>query len=164
LLLARSAAVGAGGGTPSAAAGANRHDLTRVPWQCCRRAVLGRAANPRIRVNLVGKGSLEAASAILDGSDRPALWSPADSLVANLLAADWQTKNQSPLFPTSGDAAPQPLLLTPLVFAVWEERAKVLVDPSRPPRRASGSAGPTPRCRSSCRTARARSRRARPAA
>ena len=87
-------------------------------------------ANPQIRVNLVGKGSLEAASAILDGSDRPALWSPADSLVANLLAADWQTKNQSPLFPTSGDAAPQPLLLTPLVFAVWEERARVLVDPA----------------------------------
>jgi hypothetical protein len=83
-------------------------------------------ANPRIHVKLVGKGSLESANAILDGSDRPVLWSPADSLVANLLASDWQTKNRSPLFPVSGDDGPQPLLLTPLVFVVWEERAKVL--------------------------------------
>lgn len=87
-------------------------------------------ANPGIRVKLVGKGSLDSANAILDGSDRPVLWSPADSLVANLLASDWQTKNNAALFPATGDAAPQPLLLTPLVFVVWEERAKVLVDPA----------------------------------
>ncbi|HEX3479851.1 MAG TPA: substrate-binding domain-containing protein, partial [Kofleriaceae bacterium] len=86
-------------------------------------------ANPRIRVQLIGKGSLEAAGAILDGTDRPVLWSPADSLVANLLAADWKTKNQTALFPATGDTAPQPLVLTPLVFVVWEERARVLVDP-----------------------------------
>ena len=86
-------------------------------------------SHPRTRVKLIGKGSLDAASAILDGSDKPVLWSPADSLVANLLAADWQTRNQSPLFPTTGDTGPQPLLLTPLVFVVWEERAKVL-DPT----------------------------------
>jgi len=83
-------------------------------------------ANPQIRVKLVGKGSLDSANAILDGVDQPVLWSPADSLVANLLASDWQTKHQAALFPTTGDAAPQPLLLTPLVFVVWEERAKVL--------------------------------------
>jgi hypothetical protein len=77
-------------------------------------------------VTLIGKGSLEAAAAILDGADRPVLWSPADSLVANLLASDWQTKHQTPLFAATGDAGPQPLLLTPLVFVVWEERAKVL--------------------------------------
>jgi len=87
-------------------------------------------ANPAIRVKLIGKGSLESAGAILDGTDRPVLWSPADSLVSNLLAADWKTKNQTELYPTTGDAAPQPLLLTPLVFAVWEERARVLVSPA----------------------------------
>ncbi|MEO7730733.1 MAG: substrate-binding domain-containing protein [Kofleriaceae bacterium] len=86
-------------------------------------------ANPQIRVKLIGKGSLDAANAILDGRDQPVLWSPADSLVANLLASDWQTKNQAALFATTGDAAPQPLLLTPLVFVVWEERAKIL-DPN----------------------------------
>jgi len=85
-------------------------------------------ANPTIHVKLIGKGSLDAANAILDGADKPVLWSPADSLVTNLLASDWQIKNQAALFPTTGDSAPQPLLLTPLVFVVWEERARVLVD------------------------------------
>lgn len=86
--------------------------------------------NPNVRVKLIGKGSLEASNAILDGTDRPVVWSPADSLVLNLLAADWQTKNQTALVPATGDAAPQPLLLTPLVFVVWEERANVLVEKS----------------------------------
>jgi Bacterial extracellular solute-binding protein len=87
-------------------------------------------ANPSIKVNLIGKGSLEAAGAILDGTDKPTLWSPADSLVANLLASDWQTKISTELFPITGETGPQPLLLTPLVFAVWEDRAKVLLDAS----------------------------------
>jgi hypothetical protein len=83
-------------------------------------------ANPRIHVTLIGKGSLESSGAILDGTDKPVLWSPADSLVANLLASDWQTKHQAPLFPATGETGPQQLVLSPLVFVVWEERAKVL--------------------------------------
>lgn len=77
---------------------------------------------PAIKVNLVGKGSLEASAAILDGSLKPALFSPADSLIANLLADDWATKTGKPLF----SAEPQPLLLSPLVFVVWQDRAQVL--------------------------------------
>lgn len=77
---------------------------------------------PAIKVNLVGKGSLEASAAILDGSLKPALFSPADSLIANLLADDWATKTGKPLF----SADPQPLLLSPLVFVVWQDRAQVL--------------------------------------
>lgn len=77
---------------------------------------------PGVKVNLVGKGSLEAASAILDGSLQPALFSPADSLIANLLADDWSTKHGKPLY--AGE--PQPLLLSPLVFVVWQDRAEVL--------------------------------------
>jgi ABC-type molybdate transport system substrate-binding protein len=84
-------------------------------------------ANPAIRVKLVGKGSLESAQSILDGTDKPVLWSPADSLVTNLLASDWKTKTNNDLFAADG---PQPLLLTPLVFVVWEDRAKVLLDAS----------------------------------
>jgi len=89
-----------------------------------------RKVHPEITVKLVGKGSLEAAQAILDGADKPTLWSPADSLITNLLGSDWETKNEQPLFAASGDAGPQPLLLSPLVFAVWEDRAKVLLDAS----------------------------------
>src|SRR5258706_4069971 len=39
--------------------------------------------NPSIKVKLIAKGSLESANAILDGADKPVMWSPADSLVAN---------------------------------------------------------------------------------
>ena len=35
--------------------------------------------HPNIKVTLVGKGSLEAEAAIYDGTDKPVLWSPADS-------------------------------------------------------------------------------------
>src|SRR5262245_20288430 len=35
-------------------------------------------AHPEIKVTLVGKGSLEASEALLDGSLKPVLWSPAD--------------------------------------------------------------------------------------
>src|SRR5512140_1082041 len=41
--------------------------------------------HPEIKVELVGKGSLDAAQAILDGTLQPAVWSPADSMVMNLL-------------------------------------------------------------------------------
>jgi ABC-type Fe3+ transport system substrate-binding protein len=93
-------------------------------------AVAGfRTAHPEITVDLVGKGSLEATQQILDGALQPTVFSPADSLVMNLLASDWETKNGRPLF-GQGDDAPQPLLLSPLVFVAWEDRAKVLLEAS----------------------------------
>jgi len=88
-----------------------------------------RKQHPAITVELVGKGSLESKDAILEGQMKPAVWSPADSMVLNLLASEWQTKNHADLF-AGGDDAPQPLLLTPLVFAVWQDRAEVLLKAS----------------------------------
>ena len=87
-------------------------------------------ANPSIKVTLVGKGSLDAAQAILDGGAQPDVWSPADSMVMNLLTSDWQTKNHAAIVASSGEDAPQPLLLTPLVFVAWEDRANVLLKAS----------------------------------
>jgi ABC-type sulfate transport system substrate-binding protein len=83
-------------------------------------------AHPEIKVTLNGKGSLDEAQAILDGKDKPVLWSPADSLVLALLDADWQTKNRTDIY-AKGDDAPQPLVITPLVLAIWEDRANVLL-------------------------------------
>jgi ABC-type molybdate transport system substrate-binding protein len=83
--------------------------------------------HPEITVKLTGKGSFEAAADILDGKAQPTVWSPADSMVLSLLAADWDTKYHTPLFAASGDDAPQPLLLTPLVFVVWQDRAEALL-------------------------------------
>lgn len=81
-------------------------------------------AEPGIKVQLIGQGSLDASQAILDGTLTPVLFSPADSLITNLLASDWSTKVGKRLFV----AEPQPLLLSPLVFVVWQDRASVLTE------------------------------------
>jgi ABC-type molybdate transport system substrate-binding protein len=86
--------------------------------------------HPEVKVTLVGKGSIDAAQAILDGGLQPTVWSPADTMVMNLLSSDWQTKNHANIVAASGDDAPQPLLLTPLVFVIWEDRANALLKAS----------------------------------
>jgi len=83
------------------------------------------AAHPEVKVALNGKGSLEASDAILDGTLKPVLWSPADSLVLKMFAADWLTKNGQAAL-SEGEDQPEPLLLSPLVFVAWEDRAKAL--------------------------------------
>lgn len=90
-------------------------------------------ANPGIDVRLTGKGSFDAVRAILDGDAKPTLWSPADTVALNLLAADWYQKERKPLFPDAGDQAPQPLVLTPLVFVAWEDRGNVLTEKDSKP-------------------------------
>ncbi|MFP2931607.1 extracellular solute-binding protein [Pyxidicoccus sp. 3LG] len=83
--------------------------------------------HPSIRLTLVGKGSLDAAQGILEGREQPTVWSPADSAVLRMLESDWATDaSRGPLFATDGEEAPQPLVITPLVFVVWEDRAEVL--------------------------------------
>jgi ABC-type glycerol-3-phosphate transport system substrate-binding protein len=87
-------------------------------------------SHPDIKVELVGKGSIDAAQAILDGGLQPTVWSPADTMAMNLLASDWQTKNHADLISPSGADAAQALLLTPLVFVCWEDRAEALLKAS----------------------------------
>ncbi|CAN5434887.1 hypothetical protein BH11MYX1_BH11MYX1_20750 [soil metagenome] len=86
--------------------------------------------HPEIKVDLVGKGSIEAASGILEGTYTPTVWSPADTMAMNLLSSDWQTKTHTNVVAQSGADAPQPLLLTPLVFVCWEDRAQALLKAS----------------------------------
>lgn len=84
--------------------------------------------HPAIRLYLVERGSLDAAQAILDGRERPTVWSPADTAVLRMLESDWATApERGPLFARQGEEAPQSLVITPLVFVVWEDRANVLL-------------------------------------
>jgi ABC-type molybdate transport system substrate-binding protein len=83
-------------------------------------------AHPEIQVNLIGKGSIDAAQEILDDKLRPTMWSPADSLVLHMAMDDWETKYKKPLFAEGSEDAPQPLVITPLVYAIWQDRAEVL--------------------------------------
>jgi hypothetical protein len=86
-----------------------------------------RASHPEIEVELIAKGSFETAEAIIDGSLKPTIWSPADTMVMALADSDWRAKTGTPLFTAAGEDAPQPLLLSPLVFVVWEDRADALL-------------------------------------
>ncbi len=88
-------------------------------------------SHPDIKVNLKGKGSLGAVRDILDGKETPTVWSPADAVALRLLADDWFQKKRKKLFADSGEDAPQPLVLTPLVLVAWEERGDVLVGKDR---------------------------------
>jgi hypothetical protein len=49
----------------------------------------------------------------------------------NLAESDWRTKGRGDLFATTGDDAPQSLVITPLVFVIWEDRAEVLLKASK---------------------------------
>jgi ABC-type sulfate transport system substrate-binding protein len=93
-------------------------------------AALFQKEHPDIKLDLSAKGSLDAAQGIVDGKEHPTVFSPADSLVQNLLVSDWKTKNNTDLFAVSGDDQPQPLVITPLVFVAWEDRANVLLKAS----------------------------------
>ena len=83
--------------------------------------------HPDIKLIMRGMGSLQSAEAILDGREKPVVWSPADSLVLNLLVSDWDARYHTPLVDTAGEDKPDPLLITPLVFVAWEDRANVLL-------------------------------------
>jgi ABC-type sulfate transport system substrate-binding protein len=93
-------------------------------------AALFQREHPEIKISLSSKGSIAAAQGIVDGKERPTVFSPADSLVQNLLTADWKARGTGDIVATSGDDAPQPLVITPLVFVVWEDRADVLLKAS----------------------------------
>ena len=83
-----------------------------------------RKEHPEIALTLQGRGSLDSAADTLDGKAKPTVWSPADSLVLRLLESDWQTKYHAALFEAEGADAAQPLVLTPAVFVMWEDRAQ----------------------------------------
>jgi ABC-type Fe3+ transport system substrate-binding protein len=83
-------------------------------------------ARPNVGVELKGMGTIDALRAIAEGREKPVVWSPADEIALNLLDAEWATRAGSALVDRQGETGPQPLVLTPLVMIVWEDRAKVL--------------------------------------
>jgi hypothetical protein len=90
-----------------------------------------RARHRDVDLKLVGQGSLESAQAILEGKLQPTAWAPADSLVLSLLESDWRTKNGTALFGT-GEDAPAPLVISPLVFVAWEDWPRCSPSSERP--------------------------------
>lgn len=80
---------------------------------------------PGIQVDLVAKGSLEGAQALLTG-EQLHLWAPASTLYTPTFATDWQVKHGKPPF-----ARTETLALTPMVFVWWAERFDAIRQPPR---------------------------------
>ena len=83
------------------------------------------AAEPSVQVELVPKGSLEGAQALLAGEQHH-IWAPASSLYSATFAADWQVKHG-----TSPFARSETLALTPMVCVWWAERHAALRRPAQ---------------------------------
>jgi serine/threonine protein kinase len=101
------------------------YSTEKAAWLHAATADFGKQ-HPDILVDLVGKGSMEAARGILDQQLKATVWSPADSVLLEMLGSDWQTRHQTQLFGNDEDTK-QPLVLTPLVFMIWEDRANALI-------------------------------------
>jgi serine/threonine protein kinase len=83
--------------------------------------------NQTVQVVLDPRGSLEAQDGILNGSLQPTIWSPASFLELNQLTSAWKQKNGGKeILVSTGDLLPKSLVFSPLVFAVWQERARIL--------------------------------------
>jgi Ca-activated chloride channel family protein len=87
------------------------------------------AANPTIHVTGKPAGSGEAMTSILDGTEKPAIFSPASGAYITLLNQRWQLRDNhtKPLAP-AGD----PLVLSPIVIAMWKPMAEALGWPAKP--------------------------------
>jgi serine/threonine protein kinase len=82
----------------------------------------------RIQVVLEEFGSVDSQSRILSGDIRPTAWSPASFLELNQLSTNWQQQhNGADIIINNGDLLPKSLVFSPLVFAVWKQRADVLL-------------------------------------
>ncbi|GAB4207212.1 MAG: substrate-binding domain-containing protein [Roseiflexaceae bacterium] len=93
------------------------------------------ASNPTyqgrpIQIQLQGLGSREMAERVARqewGNDpQPTVISPASSLWVETLRSEWSARgNNTPIIGGGADA-PRPLVLTPLVLVIWEQRAQYL--------------------------------------
>lgn len=85
----------------------------------------GRVNGRPIRVTLEKMGSREIYLAVLDGSKKPDVISPASSLQIAILQ-DLSAKSGAPLINTSDPTACRSVVTTPLVVVAWQEQANVL--------------------------------------
>jgi Ca-activated chloride channel family protein len=87
-----------------------------------------RVGGKRVEIVAEAMDSGEALEAILDGSRAPVVWSPASTLWVPLLNQRWSTTtgSEDPLA-----IYPEPLVVSPLVIAMWEEQAQAMGYPGR---------------------------------
>ena len=80
-----------------------------------------------IQVALGDSGSLDVGDKIFSGESKPVAWSPASDLELQRLDYQWKQKYGQNINATSTSLSPRSLVSSPLVFAVWKDRAEVLL-------------------------------------
>jgi ABC-type Fe3+ transport system substrate-binding protein len=71
----------------------------------------------KVKIKLIPMGSIEGAEAVLKKDERIHVWSPASSMVQELLTQKWEKEhNNDPIY---SDAI---LALTPMVLVMWDDR------------------------------------------
>jgi len=88
-----------------------------------------RVGDKRVEVVARSIDSGEALEEILSGTGEPVVWCPASTLWVPLLNQRWQEQSNSsePLA-----IYPEPLVISPLVIAMWEDQARAMGYPERP--------------------------------
>ncbi|MET0406636.1 MAG: substrate-binding domain-containing protein, partial [Cystobacter sp.] len=81
---------------------------------------------PQIVVELTSMGSMESIDAIVSRRIEPLVWSPSDSIDLYMLVDRWKDRVTPEVFSREGAGAPQPMLLSPLVWLSWEASAPAL--------------------------------------
>lgn len=81
----------------------------------------------RIVVELIPMDSVEALNQISDGKLQPTAWSPASMLWVNALNDAWLAAHSTDLVMRVGQYQATPLVLSPMVFVMWEDRAQVFI-------------------------------------
>jgi serine/threonine protein kinase len=85
---------------------------------------LGGTNKSIVPVLLDNSGSLDIADKILSGAVKPVIWSPANAIELGRLNYKWMNAhNGQEIIPSSTDLAPQALVRSPFVLAMWKSRA-----------------------------------------
>lgn len=82
-----------------------------------------------IFIQAVPLGSGDALEQIVSGQEQPVIWSPASSLLLPLANERWAEQHPGTTFV---DSTPPPLVLSPVVIAMWRPMAEALGWPEQP--------------------------------
>jgi hypothetical protein len=79
-----------------------------------------------IKVEVEKMGSWEMYAAVLDGTRKPVLISPASLLQVSALQDAWSSRSTRPLVNPADNSSCRPVVKTPLTLVAWKERAGIL--------------------------------------
>jgi Ca-activated chloride channel homolog len=89
------------------------------------------ACDGPITVTATPTGSGESMQQILDGIIKPDIWSPSGSIWLALMSKEWYQKYHTNLISTGARDTP-PLVISPVVIAMWRPEAVALGWPNKP--------------------------------